>query len=352
MILNKNNIFHKNLELNGQVKIYVGKNKIELENIKNIIEKYIDFLNKQKEKQLLALDFEFNKGTIAMAQLNLDKFKIEHQDIILLFDPTDKFITNTFRKLIIHKNIWLILHGAESLDLPYLIKQLIQKPTDMVKMFKNFIDTKYLCDYILLDKDGRCKINYFIQQENIISKEFLDEMMLNEKNMGPIYLVHVDVKNLKPSLLLYSAYDVIFLPELIRKIKVYVPFIEIIRITQINYMMKYNLLKQYVETKNIIALINNSYFSKLPKNKNKLIDIIPPLIHMAQNTQLKKLKLIPGFKKIIELIEKSFIYPIFLKNDNLILINHKGKNIKPLEIPQELKYIFIQLQKNITKLIT
>ena len=74
MILNKNELFHKDLDLKGDVKIYVGKNKKELENIKNILEKYIDFLNKQKEKQLLALDFEFNKGTIAMAQLNLDKF--------------------------------------------------------------------------------------------------------------------------------------------------------------------------------------------------------------------------------------------------------------------------------------
>jgi hypothetical protein len=357
MILNKNELFHKDLNLNGQVKLYIGKNKEQLQIIKNILNDYISFLNKQKEKQLLGLDFEFNKGTIAMAQLNLDKFTVNRQDrqdrheIILLFDPTDKFITETFRKVVIHKNIWLILHGAESLDLPYLTKQLVKKPKDLVKMFQNLIDTKYLCDYILQEKEGRCKINFFLEQEGIISKEFLEDMLKNEKKMGPIYLVHVDIKNLKPSLLMYSAYDVIFLPELIRKVKLYVPFIEIVRITQINYMMKYNLLKKYDETKNIIGLVNNSYFPKLPQQNNKLTDIIPPIIEMAQSTQLEKLKLIPGFKKIIELIEKSFLYPIFINKVNLILINDKGKNIKPLELPKELEHIFKDLQENVTNMI-
>lgn len=343
MILDKKYIFHKKLNIEGKIKIYVGKNKDSLEQIKNILQKYILFLDKQKSKQYLGLDFEFNKGTIAMAQLNLDKFKFNKQNVILLFDPNDQFITNTFKKIILNKNIWIILHGAESLDLPYLIKQLIKKPKEIVKMFQNLIDTKYLCQYILQKKDGRCKINFFLEQEEIISKQFLDEMLQNEKNMGEIYLIHVDVKNLTRHLLLYSAYDVVFLPELIRKIKKITPFNLIIRITQINYMMKFNLLKDYNQTKNIIGLINNSYFTHLDKHKNRLSDIIPILIKKAQTTQLQRLKLIPGFKKIIELIEKSYLYPFFIKNKNLILINKKGENIKPLDLPDELTFIFENL---------
>ena len=191
MIMDKNKLFNNKLNITGKIKLYVGKNKKELTIIKNILKEYIDFLNLQKDKQILALDFEFNKGTIAMAQLNLDKFQIDNMDVILLFDPTDKFITDFFRQIVIHENIWLILHGAESLDLPYLTKQLIKKPKDMVKMFKNFIDTKHLCDYTLIGNEGRCKINYFLQQQGIISKTFLEEMLQNEKKMGPIYLVHV-----------------------------------------------------------------------------------------------------------------------------------------------------------------
>lgn len=351
MILEKDKLFHHDLKLKGKIKLYVGKNKEKLLQIKDILKQYLEFLNKKEEKQILALDFEFNKGTIAMAQLNLDYFKLDDHDIILLFDPTDKLIIQTFRKIVLHHNIWLILHGAESLDLPYLTKQLIKKPKDMVKMFKNFVDTKHLCDYTLLDKDeGRCKINYLLQQQDIITSQFLKDMLENEKKMGPIYLVHVDVTKLKDSLLLYSAYDVIFLPELIRKLMEKTPFIDIVRFTQINYMMKYNLLKKFDETKDIISLINNSYFKNLPTKNNKLIDIIPPLVEMAQGSELEKIKKIPVFKKIIDLIEKSYLYPIFINNSHLVLINNKGKLLKPLDLPNEISHIFEELQKNVIDL--
>ena len=75
------------------------------------------------------------------------------------------------------------------------------------------IDTKFLCEYTLFDKPGRCKINYLLEQQGVITKKFLDKMLKNEEKMGKIYLVYVDVKKLSTELLLYSSYDVIFLPE-------------------------------------------------------------------------------------------------------------------------------------------
>lgn len=351
MILDKNELFHKNYKFDNKIKIYIGKNIDQINIIKNILLEYITFLDTQSKKQLLGLDFEFNKGTIAMAQLNLDKFIFDKNEIVLLFDPTDNNITDLFRQVVLHKNLWIILHGAESLDLPYLSKQLVKKSKDMVKLFQNLIDTKYLCEYTIQNKEGRCKINYFLQQQDIISKTFLNNMLQNEEKMGPIYLVHVDVSNLSEELLLYSAYDVIFLPELIRKVQKVTPFIEIVRFTQINYMMKFNLLKEYENTKEIISSINNSYFPKLPSPHNKLIDIIPPLIEIAQNKLLNKIKLIPAFKKIIELIEKSYLYPIFINKNNLILINKQGKKLKELDLPDELQPIFTDLKNNITTML-
>ncbi|ADO67233.1 putative exonuclease [Cafeteria roenbergensis virus] len=350
MILEKEKLFNKQLSLKGKIKLYVGKNENTLKEIKIILENYIKFLDQHNKKQLLALDFEFNKGTIAMAQLNLDNFQVNNMDVILLFDPTDKLILNTFRQVVINKNIWLILHGAESLDLPYLTKQLIKQPKDMVKMFQNFVDTKHLCDYTLINEEGRCKINYFLEQQHIISKDFLEDMLKNEKKMGPIYLVNVDVTKLKQSLLLYSAYDVVFLPELIRKLKTKIPFIQIIRFTQINYMMKYNLLKKFDETKKIITSINNSYFKTIPSQNNKLIDIIQPLIEIAQSSELINLKKNPVFKKIIDLIEKSYLIPIFINIPGLILLDNKGTKLQPLDLPDEIAPIFKDLQKNVMEL--
>lgn len=351
MILNKNNLFDKDINLdNKQIKLYIGNNNKNLEEIKNILLNYKVYLDDQQKKKLLGLDFEFNKGTIAMAQLNLDKFLVNNKEVVLLFDPTDKIIENLFRKIILHPKLWICLHGGESLDIPYLTKQLIKKAKDMVLFFKNLIDTKYLCDYSLLKDSGRCKINYFLYQQKIITKKFLDDMLKNEEKMGPIYLVHVDVKKLSDELLLYSAYDVIFLPELIRKLENKLPMIEIIRFLQINYLMKYNLLKNFNETKIIIDKINNSYFTNF-KTNNRLIDIITPLIEIAQSQELNNLKNIPGFKKIIELIEKSYLYPIFIKKNNLKLIDSSGNNLKPLTLPSEIENIFTDLQKNIISMI-
>lgn len=350
MLLDKKDLFYNSPSI--KMKLYVGDN-IENENIiLNILEKYFSFLNKSNTKQLLGLDFEFNTGTIALAQLNLDKFKIDNNEIILLFDPTNEKFINIFRQIVLHDNIWVILHGAESLDLPYMTRQLLQNKKQIVKLFSNLIDTKFLCEYSLIDKkEGRCKINYFLQQENIISKKFLEDMLFNEEKMGPIYLVHVDVKKLSKELMLYSAYDVIFLPELIRKIKVKYPFIQITRILQINYLMKFKLFKKYDETKELITTINNSYYPKLPTHNNRLIDIIPPLIEMSQSEELEKLKKIPGFKKIIDIIEKSYLYPLFINKTNFVLLNPKGKNLQPLDLPKEIKPIFEELQSNIKSLL-
>ena len=358
MILDKRSLFHKNYTFNQEsdgdckLKMYVGKNDNNIREIKEIMEKYILFIDEQKTKQLLGLDFEFNKGVIAMAQLNLDYFTFDNKQVILLFDPNDKLIYDIFKKVVLNQNIWIILHGSESLDLPYLTKQLIKNPKEIVKFFKNLIDTKYLCDYSIIESNtGRCKINYFLEQEKIISKEFLESMLANEKKMGPIYLLTVDVKKLSNELLLYSAYDVIFLPELIRKIKKKIPFIEIIRILQINFMMKYGLLKQFDKTKDIISKSNNAYFKKIPTPFNKLVDIVNPLIEIAQSDKLKKIKLIQGFKKIIELVEKSYLFPIFINNKSLTIIDDITKELKPLRLPIEIESIFKELQKNIKIMI-
>lgn len=343
MLLNKNSMFKD--EYNSKIKIYVGNTNEKLKNIKEILNNYKKFVKESKHKKLLGLDFEFNNAKIALAQLNLDDYILDDNEVVLVFDPRDPLIKDMFREIVLLENLWVILHGAESLDLPYVINDLLNKKSkDIVRFFQNMIDTRYLCDYTLLESEGRCKINYLLEQQGVITKDFLDNMLKNEKKMGKIYLVHVDVKKLSKELLLYSAYDVIFLPDLIRKLKISTKFIEIIRIVQINYMMKYNLLKEFNKSKDIVSKLNSAYFPQLKEN-NTLNDIVIPLIEVAQNDELSKFKKINGLRRIIELIEKTYIYPIFLNKSGLIV--HTKEKLKPLDLPNEIKHIFSDLQDNI-----
>ena len=43
-------------------------------------------------------------------------------------------------------------------------------------------------------------------------------MLQNEENMGPIYNIRIKVDNMSEALRMYCAYDVLYLPELYKKI--------------------------------------------------------------------------------------------------------------------------------------
>ena len=51
MILEKDKLFHHDLKLKGKIKLYVGKNKEKLLQIKDILQQYLVFLNKQEESK-------------------------------------------------------------------------------------------------------------------------------------------------------------------------------------------------------------------------------------------------------------------------------------------------------------
>ena len=60
---------------------------------------------------------------------------------------------------------------------------------------KNFIDTKFLCEYNYYTQGlelGKCKIYYILKEEGIISENKITELFDNEKKMGPIYDIIIE----------------------------------------------------------------------------------------------------------------------------------------------------------------
>jgi len=356
MLIKNNTLFKNYHNKNKYTKIYIANNKSNQNIILDILKKYLLFLNKFNiknkvhNKNILGLDFEFNTGVIAMAQLNLDLFKIDNHDVILLFNPSLPIYTKIFYQIITHKNNWVILHGGESLDVPFLTKQIITKKNQQKLFFQNLIDTKNICDYTILNKQNqRCKINYFLFQQNIITSQFLQKMLINEKNMGPIQNVHVDVNNLSNELLLYSAYDVIFLPDLVKQLFISTPLIQINQLTQISYLIKFDLFTQFNKTKQFILQNNNSYLPSLHNEYNKLNNILY-LNFYSHNNLLQKFIQIEALKKIIDILLKSYFIPLLIKYTNIIHTNNNFKKIKPIPLPKEIKSLFLQFSNHFSSL--
>lgn len=211
------------LTLNGKDEFNIKNNKKYKVNIINSYddEKYMtkyfqNFIKlSTKNTSYLGIDFEFNKITkgtrdVALMQLNLEN---NNSGEIFILHPPSLLSTNSLIELLTSDNIIKILHGSESLDIPYLYNQLLIRENLIIKFNKNFYDTKILCEYT---NSAKCSIYELLLDKKIISKNKLDELEEIEEKMGPIYLIQINIKKLTDELLKYSVYDVLFLPELFK----------------------------------------------------------------------------------------------------------------------------------------
>jgi hypothetical protein len=77
-----------------------------------------------------------------------------------------------------------------------------------------------LCEYSHIESNSnivKCSIYYLLEEYKVItSKKFKDLESIEEKT-GPIYLININIHKLSYDVLRYSLYDVLFLPELIKK---------------------------------------------------------------------------------------------------------------------------------------
>jgi hypothetical protein len=275
---------------------------------------------KNISNKLVGIDFEFNninnKREIALMQLNIyngdKKIYIINP---LLFDKNQMEILKTF----LFKNK-IIMHGAESLDIPNMFNEILLTDNERIQFLKNYIDTKFLCEYqnILNNYTRKCKIYELLLNQKVINQEIYDYLEKNEELMGPIYKIIIDIKNLKDNkqLVLYSSYDVYFLGELyisllnLENLEVFMDFVRLIIIIRYN-----NNLDKYS------ALVNsmNNYIFSL-KTKKRLNDIYIEQINNNQNLGILLLLLqIPFIKKLAEIIIKYQIYKNITDN-NIVYI--------------------------------
>ena len=112
--------------------------------------------------------------------------------IFIIYPPYLSYYWKTYliKRLLGNYRIIKILHGSDSLDIPYMFNDLIIKPKYIKKFIHSFVDTRYICEFYNLEnnyQNRKCKIYEFLLDQKIINQEKLNQLEDNSKKMGHIY---------------------------------------------------------------------------------------------------------------------------------------------------------------------
>jgi hypothetical protein len=299
------------------------------EKTNKLLEEYIKKFISYKGYKVIGIDFEFNrvknKREIALCQINF--MKKTKMDIFLFYPPNIK--KKTFKNLLISDCI-KILHGSESLDLPYLFDNIITND-NYNKFFNNLIDTRYLCEYYNLSNNiinGRCRIYDLLLQMKVINKNKYDDLMKNDKLMGNIWEINIDIKTMSKELVKYSIYDVLYLPKLFNKFpknEIYHKIIPEIgnNVFILRYQNKLDELFIDISKHNLTKYINGFTFNDI---------YISVFEWIMTDDFMYNLYQINYFKKYIELIIKNILYNHLDNSIKLFDLNINKKLFKTINI--------------------
>jgi hypothetical protein len=271
-----------------------------------------------KKKYYVGLDFEFSEGKIALCQLGFfPKRKFKH---IFILDP--KTLSDKHKELLIKtvfvSKMYKILHGAESLDIPYVFTEFFDNNKDYIMKFTNYMfDTRFLCEYTKIhngEKERKCSIYDALLYFKVINKNKYDELTNNNTIMGPIQDVQWILKKMSSFHLKYVLYDVLYLKGFIQAIFLSANNNDSILFEHLKYVSPIN---------RFVCLEKFGIINILEKIKNTT----DPINNYIIKTDTKNMTLINAYNTIIE---KSFLPSIDMKIKNLLEINNFKKSLNLL----------------------
>jgi len=335
MIINENN---------KQYIIHICDN---LKNI-NFMIKWINDYITSKKKRFTGIDFEFNrvnnKRQIALCQLNMETENDNTAYIFIFYPPDIK--NNIFLKLLTDTSIVKILHGGESLDIPYLFSEVLINDLDKYNFCINLFDTRYMCEYYNISNNlstNRCRIYDLLLQMNVINIKKYNELENNDKLMGNIWEINLAVNKLSTRAVIYCLYDVLYLPSLVEsfpKTEVYLKLLPEIS-NYNNFNRNDSDESKIIKTYNMISKYNTQFYNNISYN-----DIyISVYIWLECHDEFKFLFYINYFKKFYEILIKNIVYSK--------LSDEYKKDIYPIVINDRIlnKPILLEFQSKLLKYI-
>jgi hypothetical protein len=346
-----------NIKKNNNVIYYIFKtDTLEKLNIFRLFLR-IFYLIDPSPTNYIGIDLEFNTKIAALIQLCFEGFKLPDDNnvysFIFIFDPNQLIESDRYcliNKYLLNNSYFKLLHGAESLDLPYLFSSIFKDNKEqIIKFTKMYIDTRYLCEYYNQEnnkKNNKCKIYHALKNMEVISKKQFDKLKDNEEKMGHIYDIKININNISDELLKYTLYDVLFLKQFFFKFiyksdntknKIYIAVIP--ELTQFILLERKGIINIFSKLKTIIDRSNNNY-TFINGKFFKLIDIYKKI---NTKIQLKKINLsylleINFYRTFLNYLMKLIIY------NHIIIINkvYLSKNAvktKLVDIKQIIKQL-------------
>jgi hypothetical protein len=354
-----------NNKSNNKYNVIITDNENNIKIFKSYLLIYYLNLKFNKSISYLGLDFEFNTKKVALMQINFEQPNLDlyNNSLIFMFNPNQlshNWKLFFIQKILCNLNCYKILHGSDSLDIPYLYSELLFNNNKYIQKFTSrFIDTKFLCEYKYYVKNlnlGKCKIYHVLKDDGIITIRKYDELLKNEINMGPIYDIIINVNSMSKHLINYTLYDVLYLTHLVDNFKKIQNYSLIIEITQFIFLEKRKV------TNNIpydeINKINNFIFIYNNK-KLRLNDIFKNIFSKFINSSIlnnilkinyfkNTLTMLFKFIFFIEICKKFIVYSKISHNKiiyNKHIINYNIVN------PSKLKDVIDKYKKYITDYI-
>lgn len=269
---------------------------------------------KLKNTYFVGLDLEFNNNKIALMQICL--FPRNKGKYIWILDPnvlSKDFKNKLINNLFINTNIYNIVHGADSLDIPYMFHDFFLNDKDLIfKYIKRVIDTRFLCEFhklVLNETNKKCSIYDALLYFGTIDDKIYYKLLSINKKMGPIHHINWNIHKLTEYHIKYALYDVLFLREFLfdilrqsKEIKNINPKnSEIVpELTRFVYLEKWNItnvvssIKSFVEQVNIKVFDSNnmkqnynSIFTDFLNKNNYITEINLDINHLLNINYLK-----------------------------------------------------------------
>ena len=320
---------------------------INKKDIKIIYEKDINLLDKEideiynysltNNKTIISIDFEFNSKVIALMQMT---FEYEDKsNYFIIYPPylTNKIKESLVMKILINKKIKKIMHGCESLDIPYIYNFLLNNDINNIILFTNSLyDTRYYCEYlnIYFNLIKKCSLYEALNNYKIIDTNIYKYLIENEKNMGDIWKIKIDINNLSDELIYYSIYDTIFLKKLYLKTNKELKNINEYEYNLFNEYFRFTLLERNNITnilKDIILLLNkyNNYYIIYNDIKYTLGDLFNNifLLYSYNFNNIFIISKINYIKPYQVYLYKLYFYKHILYNEKFIIYESKNNII-------------------------
>ena len=226
-----------------------------------------------KNRCYVGIDCEFNNQKISLMQIC---FELDDSGYIWIIDPKRLSLRQKqllTKYLMINDNIIKILHGAESLDIPFIYNELLENKDVYINAFTDkYIDTRFLCEYfrISVNDNPKCSIYYALKYFDVITDEKFNHLNEIHDSMGPIQDITWQIDKLSSFHKKYAFYDVLYLKQLVKNI----------------YSRAYNETPQYYKFYDYVSILTR-FVLKERKNKTNIIDNIKHQVDPLNNFMIK-----------------------------------------------------------------